>query len=243
MPGAVVVLGAAGGLGGAVLTALLEAGGGPGWITYRSDSDAAERLVKDRPDATAWQCDVTDEDDLGALATAVGAGFAEVAVLVHCAVDAVKGPLSELGPERLGAALAVSATSLVGVTNAFGELLGPGSSVIYLTSIGSQRVVRDYGAVGVAKAAGEAIVRYLAAELGPRGVRVNAVSAGPVGTKALGTMTDDVDALLASSARRAPMGRNISPAEVGDVIVNLASMGSSAVTGQVITVDAGLFLA
>jgi enoyl-[acyl-carrier-protein] reductase (NADH) len=189
------------------------------------------------------RCAVAVASDLESLATAVAASSDSVSVLVHCAVDAVNGPLTEIGVDRLNAALAVSATSLLGAVTAFGPMLVPGSAVIYLTSVGGQRVVRDYGAVGVAKAAGEALVRYLASELAVGGVRVNAVSAGPVDTGALQIMTGDVAAVLASSARRSPMRRNVTTAEVSDMVVMLTGPRSTAVTGQIVTVDTGLFLA
>lgn len=243
MTAAAVVLGGAGGLGGAILTALTHDGRLSPWMTWHSDPAPADALVGRSAGARSVQCDVTDSASLERVAAAVGHQDDRVDVLVHAAVATVPGELTTIGVAALEAALKTSALSLLGAIVAFDRLLLPGASVVYLTSIGSGRVVSGYGSVGVAKAAGEAMVRYLAVELGPRGIRVNAVSAGPVATKALAAMNPDSERLLASSAKRAPLGRNVSAGDVGAAVASLSSGAWSAVTGQVVTVDSGLFLA
>lgn len=242
MTAAAVVLGGAGGLGGAILTALTEGGRRTPWVTWHSDAVPADALIEHAGSGRSMHCDVADSGQLLRLADQVAEQHDAVEVLVHAAVAPVQGELMSVGVPTLSAALRVSALSLLDAVTAFDRLLTRGSSVIYLTSIGRERVVPGYGSVGVAKAAGEALVRYLAAELGPRGVRVNGVSAGPVATKALAAMTRDSERLLASSARRAPLGRNVAPGDVGAAVASLCSPSWSAVTGQVVTVDAGLFL-
>lgn len=243
MTAAAVVLGGAGGLGGAILTALTHDGQRTPWMTWHSDAAPADALIERSAGGRSVQCDVANSGSLERLAAAVAEQHDRVDVLVHAAVATIPGELTSIGVPALEAALRTSALSLLGAVGAFDRLLLPGASVIYLTSIGSERVVRGYGSVGVAKAAGEALVHYLAAELGPRGVRVNAVSAGPVATKALAAMNPDSERLLASSAKRAPLGRNVSREDVAATVASLSSGAWGAVTGQVVTVDSGLFLA
>lgn len=114
--------------------------------------------------------------------------------------------------------------------------------MIYLTSIGSIRAIPGYASVGVAKAAGEAIVRYLAEELGPRGVRVNAVASGPTATKALSSMFGDGDAVVRSAAKRSPLQPAADARDVGAFVVGICGPAGRGITGQVISVDGGLFL-
>jgi enoyl-[acyl-carrier protein] reductase I len=135
-------------------------------------------------------------------------------------------------------ALDVSAYSLVAVTRAARPLLRPGSSVMTLTYYGSEKVTANYNVMGVAKAALEASVRYLASDLGPEGVRVNAISAGPIRTLAASGIAG-FKKMYGQFDEVAPLRRNVSIEDVGKTAVYLASDLSSAVTGEVIYVDAG----
>ena len=210
--GAVVVAGA-GALGGAILRRLADdRPSQPAWISYRSDAAGAAALLRDVPGGRAVRCDLHEAEDVARLADEVRAAAGSVSALVHAAVETPIAPLLELGHARVSAVVGSSGLSLLGLVAAFDDLLVPGSSVVYVTSIGSQRVIAGYGAVGAAKAVGESLVRYLAAELAPRGVRVNAISAGPFVSKA-----------------------------AADVAAYLVDPRSSGITGQVVTVDAGIF--
>jgi enoyl-[acyl-carrier protein] reductase I len=132
----------------------------------------------------------------------------------------------------------ISAYSMVAVARATAPKMTSGGSVITLTYLGSTRVVQNYNVMGVAKAALEASVRYLAADLGPRNIRVNAISAGPVKTAAARGIKD-VSKVFEIVEAHAPMRRNVTPAEVADLAVFLASDLGRGVTGDVLFVDAG----
>jgi enoyl-[acyl-carrier protein] reductase I len=132
----------------------------------------------------------------------------------------------------------VSAYSMVAVARATAPLMTSGGAMLTLTYLGSTRVVQNYNVMGVAKAALEASVRYLAADLGPQNIRVNAISAGPVKTAAARGIKDFSKVLEAVEAH-APLRRNVTPGEVADLAVFLASDLGRGVTGDVLFADAG----
>jgi enoyl-[acyl-carrier protein] reductase I len=176
--------------------------------------------------------------------TALGREVGNLDTLVHSVAFAQKEDLEGafVGTSREGFKLAhdVSAYSLVALTRAALPLLeksGQGS-VIAMTYYGSEKVTGNYNVMGVAKAALEAAVRYLAADLGPRGIRVNAISAGPLNTLAARGIKG-FTGILQHHAEKAPLRRNVEPREVGDTALFLASRLSSGITGEVIFVDCG----
>src|SRR6185312_8039030 len=142
---------------------------------------------------------------------------------------------------RAGFALAqdVSAYSLVAVARAAAPLMTEGGSISTLTYLGSTRVMPNYNVMGVAKASLEASVRYLAYDLGPRNIRVNAISAGPVKT-ASARGIKDFSSILELTTERAPLRRNVQPAEVADTAVFLGSDLGRGVTGNILFVDSGM---
>jgi enoyl-[acyl-carrier protein] reductase I len=162
--------------------------------------------------------------------------------VVHSIAFANREDLSRpfVETSRAGFALAqdVSAYSLVAVARATAPLMTNGGALLTLTYLGSVRVVENYNVMGVAKASLEAAVRYLAADLGPRGIRVNAISAGPIKT-ASARAVKDFSKVLDGVSAIAPLRRNTDPAEVGDAAVFLASPLGRGVTGNVLYVDAG----
>lgn len=240
--GAVVVVGAAGGLGGAILRRLVEdRPHAPAWITYRSNEAVAEAAAASVPNGRALRCDLHDRDDITNLADAVRQQGQGVSALVHAAVEIVTGPALEIGYETFSAVVESSGLALLALTSAFDEMLLAGSSVLYVTSIGSYRVIPTYSAVGTAKACGESLVRYLAVELADRGVRVNAISPGPFVSEAAADVVGDLDALVAATDAATPRGRHLDLEEIADVAGYLCDQRSSGVTGQVVTLDAGLF--
>jgi enoyl-[acyl-carrier protein] reductase I len=187
-------------------------------------------------------CDVQSDADIARVFTAWGAGHDRLDILVHALAFAKREDLSGgfVGTSRDGFALAVdvSAYSLVALCREARPLLRPGSSVMTLTYYGSEKVVANYNVMGVAKAALEASVRYLAADLGPSGVRVNAISAGPVRTLAASGIAG-FKQLYGGFDEIAPLRSNITIEDVGKSAVYLASDLSSAVTGEIHYVDGG----
>ncbi|HEY3940440.1 MAG TPA: enoyl-ACP reductase [Bryobacteraceae bacterium] len=187
-------------------------------------------------------CDVTKQEELDGLVSSLQQVAPSLDAVVHCLAFANPQDLSRpfLETSRDGYLLAqeVSAYSLVSVSRAITPLIGKGGSITTLTYLGSTRVVQNYNVMGVAKAALEACVRYLASDLGPKRIRVNAISAGPIKT-ASARGIKDFSKVLEGVAAVAPLRRNTDPAEVADTAVFLASDLSRGVTGNVVYVDAG----
>lgn len=188
-------------------------------------------------------CDVTRDEEIEAVFDAVGRQWEGLDILVHAIAYADKEDLSQpyLQTGRAGfhTALDVSSYSLVALTRHAARLMkGRAGSVVTLTYMGSEKVVPNYNVMGVAKAALEASVRYLAYDLGPEGIRVNAISAGPVKTLAAAGIAGFRD-MLRYASERAPLKRNVDPAEIGRTAVYLASDLGSGVTGETVHVDAG----
>jgi enoyl-[acyl-carrier protein] reductase I len=211
-------------------------------LTYLGERQkgAVEELSNDWRVAAVLPCDVTKDEDLAALTTSLAA---PVHAVVHSLAFANRDDLTKpfVETSRAGFLLAqdVSAYSLVAVARAATPLMTEGGSLTTLTYLGSTRVVPNYNVMGVAKASLEAAVRYLASDLGPRNIRVNAISAGPVKT-ASARAIKDFSSILEWGPRQAPLRRNTDPAEVGDAAVFLASDLARGVTGNVLYVDAGM---
>jgi enoyl-[acyl-carrier protein] reductase I len=188
-----------------------------------------------------FSCDVTRDEDLARLTETARAG-SQLDAVVHSIAFANREDLSRSFVEtsRAGYLLAqdVSAYSMVGVARATAPLMTGGGAMITLSYLGASRVVPNYNVMGVAKAALEASVRYLASDLGPMKIRVNAISAGPVKT-ASARGIKDFSKVLEAVAAHAPLRRNTDPAEVADAAVFLASDLGRGVTGNVLFVDAG----
>lgn len=215
-------------------------------LTYQGErlANTVEELGRELGGARVFDCDVTKDDDLERLADTLGAEERLDAV-VHSIAFANREDLSRPFVEtpRAGFMLAqeVSAYSMVAVARASAPLMKEGGSMITLTYLGSSRVVANYNVMGVAKASLEAVVRYLAADLGPRGIRVNAISAGPVKT-ASARAVKGLSKMLDAFPDHAPLRRNVDPAEVADAAVFLASDLGRGVTGDVLFVDAGFHI-
>ena len=187
-------------------------------------------------------CDVQSDEQIAAVMDKWRDAHGDIDILVHALAFAKREDLdgSFVDTSRDGFALAmdVSAYSLVALVRAARPLLHPGSSVLTLSYYGAEKVVSHYNVMGVAKAALEASVRYLAADLGPHGVRVNAISAGPIRTLAAAGIAG-FKKLYGSFAEVAPLRANITIEDVGKTAIWLASDLSSAVTGEVVYVDGG----
>jgi enoyl-[acyl-carrier protein] reductase I len=189
-------------------------------------------------------CDVAVDGDIDAVFARIGQEFGGLDFLVHGAAFARKEELSEpfVNTSRDGFRLAmdISAYSLIALARGAVPLMEKrgGGSIVTLTYLGSERVFPNYNVMGVAKAALEANVRYLAADLGPKNIRVNAVSAGPIKTiSAMGI--GGFSSILGVYRERAPLRRNVDTTEVGDAAAFLLSDAARAISGEVLMVDAG----
>jgi enoyl-[acyl-carrier protein] reductase I len=187
-------------------------------------------------------CDVSKDDDIEALFKKAADGLGTVDILVHAIAfaerDDLKGAFFETSRSGFATAMDISVFSLAALSRACLPLMPNGGSIMTLTYYGSEKVAPNYNVMGVAKAALEATTRYLAADLGPKNIRVNAISAGPVRTLSAAGVSG-FKSLYRQFAEMAPLQRNITPEDVGNTAVWLASDLSSAVTGEVVFVDAG----
>jgi enoyl-[acyl-carrier protein] reductase I len=188
------------------------------------------------------QCDVTRDDEIAAVAEKAAQHFGKIDVLVHSIAFAgreeLSGPFYNTSREGFKNALDISVFSLIALTRAFLPLMNPGASVLSLTYYGSVKVAPHYNVMGVAKAALESSTRYLAYDLGPQKIRVNAVSAGPIRTLAAAGVGGFRD-MYKHFADMSPMRENITIEDVGNAAVFLASDLSARITGEVLYVDSG----
>ncbi len=187
-------------------------------------------------------CDVAKDADIESVFTEIGERWGKLDFVVHSVAYAgreeLRQPFHRTSREGFRVALDVSAYSLVGITHAALPLMKDGGSVLTLTYLGAQRALPNYNVMGVAKAALEATVRYLAAELGEQGVRVNAISAGPIRTLAASGISNFSE-IFGIMEQRSPMHRSVTQEEVGKAALYLLSDLASGVTGEIHFVDTG----
>jgi len=202
----------------------------------------AEDLIKELPGAGGFQCDVSIDSEINALFAALRDKYGKLDVLVHAVAYApaedLRGEFINTSREGFRIAHDVSVYSLIAVSRAAAPLMGEGGSIMTLTYYAAQKVVPNYNVMALAKSSLESAARYLAWNLGPKNIRVNAISAGPIRTLAargIGALGD----MLKIAADRAPLKRNVDQLEVGGVALFLASDLSSAVTGETLYVDCG----
>jgi len=214
-------------------------------VTYQGErlEENVRELATELKDPVILPCDVSRDEDLDALAAAAKDAFGALDFLVHCVAYANREELDGefLNTSREGYRIAqdISAYSLTAVSRRVAPLMeGRGGSILTLTYVGGERVVPHYNVMGVAKAALEMSVRYLAADLGPRGIRVNAISAGPIKTLAAAGV-HGISKMLEYHRTHAPLRKNTEQDELGDAAVFLLSPLSRGVTGEVLHVDGG----
>ena len=189
-------------------------------------------------------CDVSRDDEIAAMCAAVGDQVGGLDFVLHGAAyaprEALSAPFVETTREAFQMALDISAYSLVALARGTMPLLqmNGGGSIVTLSYLGAQRVFPNYNVMGVAKAALEASVRYLASDLGPQNIRVNAISAGPVKTLAASGIAG-FSGILQVYRDRAPLRRNTEPADVAETALFLLSDAGRGITGDVIMVDGG----
>jgi enoyl-[acyl-carrier protein] reductase I len=188
-------------------------------------------------------CDAAKDEDIDAVYREVAKAWGKFDILIHAMAYAKKEDLegSFTQTSRAGFALAldISAYSLIGITRPAVPLLNPGAAILALTFYGSDKVMLNYNVMGVAKAALESTVRYLAADLGPKGIRVNAISAGPIKTLAASGIAG-FRAKLKLAEMAAPLQRTVTQEEVGKSALYLCSDLASGVTGEIHFVDSGV---
>ena len=218
-----------------------------GWrlaICYQNErlEQEARDLIADLPAAAGFMCDVSSDEQIVKLFDELKSKYGTLHGIVHSVAFApaeeLKGEFVNTTREGFRIAHDVSVYSLVAVARAAAPLMTEGGSIVTMSYFGAEKVVPRYNVMGVAKAALEASVRYLASDLGPKGIRVNAISAGPIKTLAARGISN-LGEMLKAHAERAPLKRNVDPAEVGSTAAFLLSNAGSGITGETIYVDCG----
>jgi len=209
-------------------------------LTYQGDRvrDAVEDHAKEFGGAPVFPCDVTDDASLRALAEQAGPLDGLVHSIAFVKKEDLSGKVYDTSRDGFATALDISAYSLIALVSALKDNFNDGASVMAITYLGATQIVPNYNVAGIAKAALESIVRYLAFDLGERGIRVNAISAGPIKT-ASSRQVAGFSAMPGKVAAASPLKRNVSIEDVGNCAVYLASELSSQVTADVHFVDAG----
>ena len=222
----------------------LHAAGAKLAISYQNERmrSEAEGLIHDLPGAEAFQCDVSSDEEIDKVFAQLKERYGKLHILIHSVAyapaEALKNDFVLTSREAFRVAHDVSVYSLIAVTRAASELMTEGGSIITLTYYGAERVCPHYNVMGVAKAALESTVRYLAADLGKQNIRVNAISAGPIMTLAARGI-GGLGEMLKAHAERAPLHRNTTQSEVGTTAAFLASDLASGITGETLYVDSG----
>jgi enoyl-[acyl-carrier protein] reductase I len=218
-----------------------------GWrlaVCYQNErlEQEARDLIADLPGAAGFMCDVSSDQQIAKLFDELKAKYDTLQGIVHSVAfapaDAMKGEFLNTSREAFRIAHDVSVYSLVAICRAAAPLMTEGGGVVTLSYYGAEKVVPGYNVMGVAKAALEATVRYLAGDLGPKRIRVNAISAGPIKTLAARGVAN-LGEMLKAHAERAPLKRNVDASEVGSTAAFLLSRDGSGITGETIYVDCG----
>ncbi len=213
-------------------------------ICYQNErlKKEADALIPELKDAKAYQCDVSSDAEIEALFAQLKETYGTLHTIVHAVAfapaDEIKNDFLLTSREGFRIAHDVSVYSLIAVSRAAVPLMTEGGSILTLTYYGSTKTFPNYNVMGVAKAALEATVRYLAVSLGPKNIRVNAISAGPIKTLAARGI-GDFSKILDAVTERAPLHRNVDQLEVGGAALFLSSPLASGITGEITFVDCG----
>jgi enoyl-[acyl-carrier protein] reductase I len=216
-------------------------------ITYLSDEKGkmekkVAELVEPLNPSLFLPCNVQNDEEIKSTFETVAEKWGKVDILIHCLAfanrDDLTGDFSQTSRSGFQTALEVSTYSLVQLAGAVKPLMTEGGSIVTLSYLGAVRAVPNYNVMGVAKAGLEASVRYLASELGPQNIRVNAVSAGPIRTLASSAVGGILD-MIHHVEKVAPLRRTVTQLEVGNATTFLCSDLASGITGHVLYVDAG----
>jgi enoyl-[acyl-carrier protein] reductase I len=213
-------------------------------ICYQSErlKKEAEALIPELRDAQIFQCDVASDAEIDAVFEQLKTTYGKLDILVHSVAfappDAIKNDFILTTRNDFRIAHDISAYSLIALARGAAPLMTDGGSILTLTYYGSTKTFPNYNVMGVAKAALEATVRYLASSLGAKNIRVNAISAGPIKTLAARGI-GDFTKILTAVEERAPLHRNVDQLEVGNTAVFLSSPLASGITGEITFVDCG----
>jgi len=216
-------------------------------LTYQGER--VEKMVRECaeqiPNTPIVQADVTKDDEIQGVYDRLAKDWGQIDIIVHSIAFAqaedLSGQFIDTSRSGFQMAMEISAYSLVAITRPAIPLMKNGGSVMTMTYIASERVFPSYNVMGVAKSALESTVRYLAADLGPSGIRVNAISAGPISTLSA-RVVKGFTGFAKTHVERSPLRRPTDPAEVGDTAVFLASDWSRGITGEVLFVDEGFHI-
>ena len=215
------------------------------FINFFQDREAAEstaRQIADRgAEVCSFQADLKDPEQIRAMFREIRNRFGRVDVLVHNAASGVLRPVLDLTAKHWDWVMATNARSLLLCAREAASAMPSGGRIISLSSLGSERVIPQYAAIGVSKAALESLTRYLAAELASRGIAVNAVSAGAVATE-IWDLIPEGQQILERIRERTPSGRLVTPDDVAEIVYFLASPQAQMIQGQVIVLDGGYSL-
>jgi enoyl-[acyl-carrier protein] reductase III len=239
----ILIVGGTKGIGLAVATAFAPDAGDV-ILVYHSDAGAAQVAAEAVAEAGGQphlvKADAGTPEGCAAMISAAGAITDRLDQVVHCAVDAYASTALAADPIRFARAVTTNGTSLLFLVQAALPLLSRGSTVFYLTSRGGRIVVPNYAAVGVSKALAESLMRYLAVELAPKGVRINAIAPAIVETDAVRALFGaEAAGLVRDSARHNPSGRGVVDADYTGLMRWLASPAAEFIQGQVIFVNGG----
>jgi enoyl-[acyl-carrier protein] reductase I len=213
-------------------------------FTYQNDrvKDKVEELTGTLPGSLVMQCDVTNKEEVSETFARVSETFGRLDFLIHSIAfaprEALEGEYLNTSREAFLTALDISTYSLTELARAAAPIMTDGGSIVSMTYYGAEKVVKNYNVMGVAKAALEASTRYLASDLGPKNIRVNTISAGPINTLAARGI-GNLNVMLKHHAEQAPLRRNVEAREVGNAALFLCSPLSSGITGEVLHVDCG----
>lgn len=235
------------------ITQKLHAEGAEMGFTHLPDKDPERprmerrlrKLVEPLDASIIMPCDVQQDGDLDAVFDAAGETFGKIDFVLHsiayAPMDDLKGPTVNVSREGFKMSMEISVYSLLAIVRRARQILNPGGSILTLTYLGGEKVIPGYNIMGVCKAALESSVTYLANELGPEDLRINALSAGPLKTLS-SSAVGDFDVMLKLYSSMSPMRRNITPEEVGTTGMFLLSSMSQGITGETLHVDAGFHI-
>ena len=232
------------------ITQNLHAEGAEMGFTHLPDRDPARprmerrlrKLVEPIGAKLITSCDVTNDDDLDRVFTSAEETFGQIDFLLHsiayAPIDDLKGPVSEVSRDGFKLSMEISVYSLMTLANRARPLMKAGGSILTLTYLGGEKVIPGYNVMGLCKSALESANEYLASELGPDGIRVNALSAGPLKTLS-SSAVGDFDQMLKLYSAFSPLRRNVTADEVGKTGMYLLSDAASGITGETLHVDGG----